>query len=70
MCRGVGLQTAMGQRMAEYIATGAARALPFPLVPIKTLPFHPLHKLYASAIIAWYRLTDGGVGVRVNEPLR
>jgi glycine/D-amino acid oxidase-like deaminating enzyme len=61
MGRGVGLQTAMGRVMAEYVATGNARALPFPLVPIRPLPFHPLHKAYVSAIIAWYRLTDGGV---------
>jgi glycine/D-amino acid oxidase-like deaminating enzyme len=61
MGRGVGLQTAMGQRMAEYVTTGDRRALPFPLVPIMPLPFHPLHKAYVSAIIAWYRMTDGGV---------
>jgi glycine/D-amino acid oxidase-like deaminating enzyme len=61
MGRGVGLQTAMGSRMAEYVATGDKRALPFPLVPIRPLPFHPLHKTYVAAIVAWYRLTDGGV---------
>jgi glycine/D-amino acid oxidase-like deaminating enzyme len=61
MGRGVGLQTAMGQRMADYVATGNARALPFPLIPIKPLPFDALHKAYVSAIIAWYRMTDGGV---------
>ena len=61
MGRGVGLQTAMGQAMADYVATGDAKALPFPIVPIEPLPFHALHKLYVSAIVAWYRLTDGGV---------
>ncbi len=61
MGRGVGLQTAMGQAMAEYIATGDRSTLPFPVVPIEPLPFHALHKLYVSAIITWYRLTDGGV---------
>jgi glycine/D-amino acid oxidase-like deaminating enzyme len=61
MGRGVGLQTAMGMRMAEYVATGDKRALPFPIVPIRPLPLHPLHKAYVSAIIAWYRMTDGGV---------
>ena len=61
MGRGVGLQTAMGQAMAEYLATGDKAALPFPVVPIQPLPLHALHKLYVSAIITWYRLTDGGV---------
>ena len=61
MGRGVGLQTAMGQAMADYVATGDKRALPLPLVPIRPLPFHPLHKAYVAAIVAWYRMTDGGV---------
>jgi glycine/D-amino acid oxidase-like deaminating enzyme len=61
MGRGVGLQTAMGKAMAEYLATGEQRALPFPITPITPLPFHALNQLYVSAIIAWYRLTDGGV---------
>jgi glycine/D-amino acid oxidase-like deaminating enzyme len=61
MGRGVGLQTAVGKAMAEYLATGEKRALPFPITPIKPLPFHALNQLYVSAIIAWYRLTDGGV---------
>jgi glycine/D-amino acid oxidase-like deaminating enzyme len=61
MGRGVGLQSAMGVKLAEYAATGSKRALPFPIVPIRPLPLHPLHKAYISAIIAWYRMTDGGV---------
>lgn len=61
MGRGVGLQTAMGRALAGYLATGERAELPFPIVPIEPLPFHSLHKLYVSAIIAWYRLTDGGV---------
>jgi hypothetical protein len=51
----------MGVKLAEYAATGNKRALPFPIVPIRPLPLHPLHKAYVSAIIAWYRMTDGGV---------
>jgi glycine/D-amino acid oxidase-like deaminating enzyme len=61
MGRGIGLQTAMGEALARYIADGDRAALPFPVVPIKPLPLHALHTLYVSAIIAWYRLTDGGV---------
>lgn len=61
MGRGVGLQSAMGKAMAEYIATDDKARLPFPVVPIKPLPLHALNELYVSAIITWYRLTDGGM---------
>jgi glycine/D-amino acid oxidase-like deaminating enzyme len=61
MGRGVGLQSAMGKAMAEYISTGDAGRLPFPVVPITPLPLHALNELYVSAIITWYRLTDGGM---------
>ncbi len=61
MGRGVGLQSAMGKAMADYIATGDRGRLPFPVVPITPLPLHALNELYVSAIIAWYRLTDGGM---------
>ncbi|KTS10493.1 FAD-dependent oxidoreductase [Methylobacterium radiotolerans] len=59
--RGVGLQSAMGRAMATYIATGDAGSLPLPLTPIEPLPLHGLNRLYVSAIIAWYRLRDGGI---------
>lgn len=59
--RGVGLQTAMGKAMADYVATGDVEVLPVPFSPIRPLPLHALHKLYASALIAWYRLTDAGL---------
>lgn len=61
MGRGVGLQTAMGVAMARYVAGGDRAELPFPISPIKPLPFHVFNQAYVSAIIAWYRLTDGGV---------
>lgn len=59
--RGVGLQTAMGRAMAEYVATGDAGALPLPPAPIQPLPLHALHRLYVSAVITWYRMNDGGL---------
>jgi glycine/D-amino acid oxidase-like deaminating enzyme len=59
--RGVGLQSALGRAMAAYIATGDADNLPLPLTPITPLPLHALHRLYVSAIIAWYRVSDGGI---------
>ncbi len=59
--RGVGLQSAMGRAIAAYIATGDADTLPLPPTPIAPLPLHALHRLYVSAIIGWYRLSDGGI---------
>ena len=59
--RGVGLQTRMGQAMAEYIASGDVRALPVAPSAIKPFPLYGLRRLYISAVIAWYRMTDGGV---------
>jgi glycine/D-amino acid oxidase-like deaminating enzyme len=61
MGRGVGLQSAMGKAMADYLVSGDRAKLPFPVVPITPLPLHALNELYVSAIIAWYRLTDGGM---------
>jgi glycine/D-amino acid oxidase-like deaminating enzyme len=61
MGRGVGLQSAMGRAMADYVATGSAAALPLPPVPMKSMPFHALHRAYMAGIIAWYRMQDGGL---------
>lgn len=51
----------MGLAIAAYIATGDADSLPLPPTPIAPLPLHALHRLYVSAIIGWYRLSDGGI---------
>ena len=59
--RGVGLQTRMGQALAEYIATGDKQALPVAISSIKQFPLYGLRRLYVSAVIGWYRMTDGGV---------
>lgn len=61
MGRGVGLQTLLGAALARYAASGDRRHLPFPVVPIRPIPMHALRRLYVSAIIAWYRLNDGGM---------
>lgn len=66
MGRGVALQTALGQAMADYLATGNTDALPLPLLPIRPLPFHALNKAYFAAAVAWYRFLDRrGVGTAV-----
>ncbi len=61
MGRGVGLQSALGKAMADYLVSSDKSHLPFPIVPIRPLPLHALNELYVSAIIAWYRMTDGGM---------
>jgi len=61
MGRGIGLQSAMGAAIADHVATGQADALPLPLVPMRSLPFHALHRAYLAAIVAWYRMQDGGL---------
>jgi glycine/D-amino acid oxidase-like deaminating enzyme len=58
MGRGLALQTAMGQAMAAYVATGNEDALPLPLSPVRPLPFHGLHNTVAAAFIGWYRFLD------------
>ena len=51
----------MGQALADYLISGDIAALPIEPSPIKPFPLHALRRLYVSAVIAWYRLTDGGV---------
>lgn len=61
MGRGVGLQTAMGQALADYAMNGNPDVLPFPIRPIEPIPFHMFRRIGLGAIIAWYRFQDGGV---------
>ena len=58
MGRGIALQTAMGQAMAAYVATGREDALPLPLTPVRPMPFRGLSNAVAAAFIAWYRFAD------------
>ncbi|MFO1219439.1 MAG: FAD-binding oxidoreductase [Burkholderiaceae bacterium] len=60
MGRGVGLQTAMGRAIAAYLA-GEAQALPLPPADMTRFPLHGLRRAYISAVVAWYRLRDGGL---------
>ncbi len=59
--RGVGLQSRMGIALAECLATDRTDALPVPPSPIEKLPFFGLRRLYLAAVIAWYKMRDGGV---------
>ncbi|UVK38344.1 FAD-binding oxidoreductase [Mesorhizobium sp. AR10] len=56
--RGVGLMTALGERLAGYLGTGDARQLPFPVSPIRPIPFHAFRQVGVAATIAWYRMLD------------
>ncbi|TIW06948.1 MAG: FAD-binding oxidoreductase, partial [Mesorhizobium sp.] len=56
--RGVGLMSALGRRMANYLASGDARQLPFPLSPIRPIPFHAFRQIGVAAAITWYRMLD------------
>ena len=58
MGRGVGLQSTMGQAMADYLLTGNRDVLPFESTDIKPLPFYGLRQIYVNALMAWYRLRD------------
>jgi glycine/D-amino acid oxidase-like deaminating enzyme len=59
--RGVGLQTRMGQALAAYIHSGDKAELPVAPSVIKPFPLYGLRRFYVSAVIGWYRFTDGGV---------
>ncbi|MEZ2331970.1 NAD(P)/FAD-dependent oxidoreductase [Mesorhizobium sp. RCC_202] len=56
--RGVGLMSALGKRMANYLAIGDATQLPFPLSPIRPIPFHAFRQVGVAAAITWYRMLD------------
>jgi glycine/D-amino acid oxidase-like deaminating enzyme len=56
--RGVGLMSALGRRMANYLASGDDRQLPFPLSPVRPIPFHAFRQVGVAAAITWYRMLD------------
>ncbi|WP_237154808.1 NAD(P)/FAD-dependent oxidoreductase [Oryzibacter oryziterrae] len=56
--RGVGLMTALGQAIARHILSGDPDELPFPLSPIRPIPFHAFRQIGVAAAILWYRTLD------------
>lgn len=56
--RGVGLMTSLGARIADYAATRDPAALPFPVSPIRPIPFHRFRRVGVATAIAWYRALD------------
>jgi glycine/D-amino acid oxidase-like deaminating enzyme len=59
--RGVGLQTRMGQALASYVVSKDRSVLPVPPTAIKEFPLYGLRRAYVAAVIAWYKMTDGGL---------
>ncbi|WP_353645382.1 FAD-dependent oxidoreductase [Mesorhizobium sp. WSM2239] len=56
--RGIGLMTSLGARIADYVATRDPAASPFPVSPIRPIPFHRFRRVGVAAAIAWYRALD------------
>jgi glycine/D-amino acid oxidase-like deaminating enzyme len=56
--RGVGLGTAMGMAIGKHLLQPERFPLPFPIAPIRPIPFHRLQRLYVGAVIAYYRVLD------------
>ncbi|ROO31539.1 MULTISPECIES: NAD(P)/FAD-dependent oxidoreductase [unclassified Pseudomonas] len=55
--RGIALSTALGKHLAAKLS-GATQAFPFPVMPLRRIPFHGLQRLYLAAGIGYYRLLD------------
>ena len=56
--RGIGLMTGLGPRLVDYFVTKDPELIPFPLTPIRPIPFHAFRNVGIGAAIAWYRLID------------
>lgn len=56
--RGIGLMTALGPRLAIYVAGGDGDALPFPVTPVRRIPFHRFRRIGLAGAITVYRTLD------------
>ncbi|MDW6025841.1 FAD-dependent oxidoreductase [Mesorhizobium sp. BAC0120] len=56
--RGVGLMTALGERIAAYLAGGDPKSIPFPLTPVRPIPLHGFRQIGVAAASTWYRMLD------------
>jgi len=55
--RGVAMSAMLGKHLAARMA-GTRDDFPFPVTPIRQIPFHRLQRLYLAAGISYYRLLD------------
>jgi glycine/D-amino acid oxidase-like deaminating enzyme len=56
--RGVAMATTLGIMVAKNLIAPADNALPLPITGIRPIPLHSLHRIYATAILQMYRLSD------------
>jgi glycine/D-amino acid oxidase-like deaminating enzyme len=56
--RGVAYSTAMGQVIAERIASGGWEGQPMPVTPLKPMPFAPFRRIGAASVAAFYGWRD------------
>ena len=56
--RGVGLMTALGPKLADYVLTGDENTMPFVITKVRPIPFHAFRKIGISAAITYYRALD------------
>jgi len=56
--RGVAMMTAIAQPLVDFLASGDPNRLPFPVTPIRPIPFHAFRQIGVAATIAWYRMLD------------
>jgi len=56
--RGIATGTVMGKHLANLIAGKPAAEFPFPISPVRKIPFHSLQRLYIAAGVAWFSLLD------------
>lgn len=55
--RGIAMSTVLGKHLAARVA-GTESDFPFPVTPIRSIPFHSLQRLYVAAGITYYRMLD------------
>ena len=55
--RGIAMASTLGRHLAQRLL-GKEQDFPFPVSPIRPIPFHGLQRLYLGVGIAWYRLLD------------
>jgi glycine/D-amino acid oxidase-like deaminating enzyme len=56
--RGVAMATTLGTLVAKNLIAPADNPLPLPITRIRPIPLHSLHRIYATAILQTYRLSD------------
>ena len=56
--RGVAMATTLGKLVAGNLVAPAQNPLPLPITGIRPIPLHSLHRIYATALLQMYRLSD------------